>query len=398
MKTKTQPDYPYYKQALHGHSRPLAYLDLDLLQQNARDILHRSNGKKVRIASKSVRSRWVLRHLLDLDAGFQGLMCFTALEAVWLSQEGFDDLLIAYPFVDAGHIRAVCGEVRQGKQLICMVDSVAHLDRLASIAAEENVVLPVCLDLDLSLRLPGLNFGVYRSPIRSVEDAVALAKSCLEQPQLRLMSLMGYEAQVAGVGDRVPGYGIKGPVVRWLKKRSIRKVREKREAVVKALQGLGVQLDIVNGGGTGSMESTCAEAVVTEVTAGSGFFASHLFDYYDNFQHLPAAGFAVDVVRQPEPGIYTCLGGGYVASGSTGPEKQPLPHLPAGMNLHPNEGAGEVQTPLLYKGSLEIGDPVLFRHSKAGELSERFREFLLIQNGKVIDRIPTYRGEGKCFL
>ena len=146
------------------------------------------------------------------------------------------------------------------------------------------------------------------------------------------------------------------------------------------------------------MESTRAEVAVTEITAGSGFYASHLFDYYDNFKHLPAAGYAVEVVRQPQPGIYTCLGGGYVASGAPGVDKIPLPYLPEGARLHPNEGAGEVQTPILYKGQLKEGDPVFMRHSKAGELCERFNELLLVRAGKVIDRVPTYRGEGKCFL
>ena len=197
----------------------------------------------------------------------------------------------------------------------------------------------------------------------------------------------------------MPGNAVKNMLIRMLKRRSIKKLAQRRDTVVSALREAGAELKVVNGGGTGSLESTREEACVTEVTVGSGFYASHLFDYYKDFQHLPAAGYAIEVVRQPQAGIWTCLGGGYVASGSLGKEKMPIPYLPKGMKLHKNEGAGEVQTPILYQGDeLHLGAPVLMRHSKAGELCERFNQLHLEQDGKIVDIVPTYRGEGKCFL
>lgn len=393
-----QPTYEYYKDLFAGIPKPFAYLDLDLLDQNIASISRRAGEKTVRIASKSVRCRWVLDYLLQADDRMQGLMCFTAVEAVWLAEQGFDDLLVAYPCWEKSHVEAVSKVVSQGKRIWLMVDSAAHIQHLNQIGEALQTVIPVCLDLDLSLKLPGLHFGVFRSSVNSVETALALWTQVQQAPWTRMDALMGYEAQVAGLGDRTPGLGIKGPAVRLLKKRSVKVIAQRRAAVVEALLQAGASLPLVNGGGTGSMESTRAEAAVTEITAGSGFYASHLFDYYDNFKHLPAAGYAVEVVRQPQPGIYTCLGGGYVASGAPGVDKIPLPYLPEGARLHPNEGAGEVQTPILYKGQLKEGDPVFMRHSKAGELCERFNELLLVRAGKVIDRVPTYRGEGKCFL
>jgi D-serine deaminase-like pyridoxal phosphate-dependent protein len=64
------------------------------------------------------------------------------------------------------------------------------------------------------------------------------------------------------------------------------------------------------------------------------------------------------------------------------------------------EGAGEVQTPVIYTGAehLHLGDPVFLRHSKAGELCERFKSLLLVQGGKVTGEVLTYRGEGQCFV
>jgi D-serine deaminase-like pyridoxal phosphate-dependent protein len=48
--------------------------------------------------------------------------------------------------------------------------------------------------------------------------------------------------------------------------------------------------------------------------------------------------------------------------------------------------------------SLHPGDPIFLRHSKAGELCERFDRLALVQHGEVVDEAPTYRGDGQCFL
>jgi D-serine deaminase-like pyridoxal phosphate-dependent protein len=159
-------------------------------------------------------------------------------------------------------------------------------------------------------------------------------------------------------------------------------------------------LEFVNGGGTGSLERTGAEPAVTELTAGSGFFAPTLFDAYSAFSLRPAAMFALPVVRKPSSRIATALGGGYHASGAPGRDRLPQPHLPRGLKLDPFEGAGEVQTPLIGPPAerLGVGDRVYMRHAKAGELCERFDRLHLVSGAEIVDEAPTYRGEGRCFL
>ncbi len=211
---------------------------------------------------------------------------------------------------------------------------------------------------------------------------------------------MGYEAQIAGLGDNFPGQRAKNALVRRLKRRSIHEVAERRAAIVALARSCGITPRFVNGGGTGSIDSTREEAVVTEITAGSGFYAPALFDNYCDFRYAPAAAFAIEIVRRPRPSLYTCLGGGYIASGSTGPEKQPAPYLPEGAQLLSLEGAGEVQTPIRYDGplTLHVGDPIFMRHSKAGELCERFTHLYLVSDGRIVDRVTTYRGDSRCFI
>ncbi len=393
-------DYAYYRAAFAGQRMPFAFLDLDLLDENIRAVLSRAGSKHIRVATKSVRCVDVLRRILAADPRIQGLMCFTAAEAVWLARQGFDDLLLGYPCYDEADIADVATATLAGAHITLMVDSLAHVERAEAVARRHGVRLPLCLDLDMAIDMPGLHFGAWRSPLRTVAQARPVIERILASSDVTLDGVMGYEAQIAGVGDLAPGRRLKNALVWRLKRRSVREVARRRAAVVKLIAELGGTLRIVNGGGTGSMATTRDESAVTEITVGSAFYAPTLFDNYRDFRYRPASGFAAEIVRRPKDGMYTCLGGGYVASGAAGPDKLPKPYLPEGARLDPLEGAGEVQTPVHYTGDvrLGVGDPVFFRHSKAGELCERFTHLLLVKGGAVVERIPTYRGEGQCFL
>jgi D-serine deaminase-like pyridoxal phosphate-dependent protein len=374
-------------------------VDLERFDANVAEVGRRAAGRRVRVASKSVRSRTLLERILR-EPPFAGLMCYSAAEAVWLAERGFRDLLVAYPACQAEQLAAVARAVRGGAGIVLMVDSEEHVALAAAAAGRAGAVLPVCLDADMSSRFPGLHFGVRRSPLRRPEEARALARAVARAEGLVLEGLMGYEAQIAGVPDDPRGRRAEGVVIRALKRRSRGEVARRRAAMVAAVREECPGLRFVNGGGTGSLESTGAEACVTEVTAGSAFFAPALFDGYRSFRHQPAAGFALEVARRPGPGLLTCHGGGYVASGRAGADRLPQPWLPEGLRLLPAEGAGEVQTPLRDAGRerLALGDPVLFRHAKAGELCEHFDRLLLVEDGRVAGEAPTYRGEGQCFL
>jgi D-serine deaminase-like pyridoxal phosphate-dependent protein len=392
--------YPSCRDAVRGHRLPLAYVDLDRLRQNAAALVARARGLPLRLATKSVRVRSLLRLVLDEFPGFRGLMCFTAGEAAWLAREGFDDLLVAYPTVEPSELLEVADAVRGGRRLVLTVDDEAQLPALTHAAEAAGVRLGVSIELDMSSSWRVLHFGVRRSPLTTPAAVVALARAIRARPSLDLVGLMGYEAQIAGVPDAVRGQAPRNAVVRALKRRSMAEVARRREAAVAALRADGFALAFVNGGGTGSLEASRGDVSVTELTAGSGLFSPALFDGYAAFRHLPAAGFALPIVRVPGPGTYTCHGGGYVASGAAGRDKLPSVQLPEGARLLPLEGAGEVQTPVVYTGpvALAVGDPIFFRHAKAGELSERFDRVLLIEGGRAVGETPTYRGEGRCFL
>lgn len=373
---------------------PFAYIDLDLFDANVATIAPLALGKNIRVASKSIRVPEMLGRILQKGSPYKGIMCYSAREADYLARNGFSDLLIGYPCHHADDIVPLLDHVRNGVNLWLMIDSVEHVRHLHALGRSHGTVVPVCLDMDMSTDLPGLHFGVWRSSVHRPADARMVADEIGRCSHVRLDGLMGYEAQIAGLGDNVPDKKLMNMVVRWLKGRSVREISERRAQTVDTITRSGHRLLFVNGGGTGSMDTTCSEACVTEVTVGSGFYSPTLFDNYTGFRFAPAAGYAIEVVRNPKPGIYTCLGGGYIASGEVGALKQPGILFPVGAQLIAQEGTGEVQTPICYSGTLNLGDPVFLRHAKAGELMEHFNHVLLLQGGQVVGTSLTYRGLG----
>jgi D-serine deaminase-like pyridoxal phosphate-dependent protein len=391
--------YEELEQIFGATTAPFAFVDLDAMWSNAREMLGRAGGVPIRVASKSVRCRSLLTSILEFDPGFRGLMTFTLPETLWLHGHGFRDLLVAYPSADREAL-AELARLDEERPPIVMVDSVEQLD-LIDDAARGAGRVRVCIDLDLSWWPLGgrLKVGVKRSPVHEPAQARALAEEIAKRPGLELAGLMGYEAHIAGVGDRPLGKRLQGYAIRAMKALSVPELAERRAAAVAAVREVA-EVELVNGGGTGSIHSTRAESVVTEITAGSGFYAPTLFDRYASFRLAPAAMFAMPVVRRPSGGVATLLGGGYLASGAAGPDRLPAPELPRGLRLDPLEGAGEVQTPVIgaAAASLRVGANVYLRHAKAGELCERFNSLKLLSGSEIVGEVPTYRGEGRAEL
>src|SRR5919198_2111732 len=217
---------------------PFAVVDLDAFDANAADLLRRAGGKRVRLASKSVRCRALIDRALQ--GGFTGILAFTLPEALWLDR---DDVVVAYPAVDRAALAAVT------ERVTLMVDCREHLDLIAAGR--------VCLDVDAGwwpLR-GALRIGAKRSPLRTPEQAAALAREVVARG-LRLDGLMMYEAQIAGVGDAPPNRLV-GLAVRAMQRASARELAARRAAVVETVRTVA-PLRFVNGGGSGSVRPKAA--------------------------------------------------------------------------------------------------------------------------------------------
>ncbi|MFE0766566.1 amino acid deaminase/aldolase [Streptomyces smyrnaeus] len=390
-----------YDRATTQLDAPLALVDLAAFDANADDLLRRAGGKPVRVASKSVRCRALLERVLAKD-GFSGVMSYTLAESLWLARSGITDVLLAYPSADRAGYAELAGDPKLAAAVTVMVDDPAQLALIDAARDGGGERIRVCIELDTSLRLLGgrIHIGSRRSPLHSPAELADLARAVQRRPGFQLVGVMAYEGHVAGVGDAVAGAPVLSRGIRLMQSAARRELAGRRAAAVRAVRAVAPDLEFVNGGGTGSVQHTAAEEAVTEIAAGSGLYVPRLFDNYTSFTGRPAALFAMPVVRRPGVGVVTVLGGGYPASGAAGPDRLPEPWLPTGLRYAPQEGPGEVQTPLLGRPAddLLIGDKVWFRHAKAGELCERFDTLHLVEGDRVTASVPTYRGEGMTFL
>ena len=378
---------------------PLAVVDLDAFDLNAADLVRRARGTPVRVASKSVRVPALLRRVLERE-GFRGVLAYTLAEALWLEAEAVcDDVVVAYPSVDRGALGRLVASDRAAARITLMVDEVAHLDVVESVRPATGPPVRVAIDVDAGLRLGRVHVGPKRSPLHGAGDVVALAEEIARRPGLRLVGVMTYEGQVAGVQDRVPSQRARSLAVRAIKRLSASQLRARRREVADALRAMGVELEFWNAGGSGSVAETVADPVVTEVAAGSGLLAPTLFDHYASFLPRPAAFLGLPVTRRPSADVATVHGGGLIASGPSGPDRAPTPWAPAGLRLTGLEGAGEVQTPLTgpAAGRLAVGDLVWFRHAKSGEPFEHVRSVQLLSGEAFVEEAATYRGCGLAF-
>jgi len=399
--------YSIYRDIFRGKRLPLAFIDLDKFDANVAYVteLAKSAGKTIRLGSKSIRSVEMMRRIFDYDPDtYRGILTFTVEETVWLASQGFDDMIVAYPTVQPSDIELLVEMTKAGAQVWLMVDSEEHLRRLSDAGLASGTRLHACLEVDMAYRpfnLSSIHLGVRRSPVRTPEQARDLIRAAGNYPGVVIDALMGYEAHIAGISDDVPGAGLKNAVYHALKSASVRELTARRDRVVEMSHAEGVDFRVINGGGSGSIVSTGKDPLVTEITVGSGFYASGLFHHYREVHFEPSAFFAIQVVRVPADGMVTCLGGGYIASGAVDTDKLPIPMYPAGLKYLDREGPGEVQTPFVLPGDcpeLKPGDPVFLQHAKAGELCERFDELWLVKNGQITGKVRTYRGDGKTFL
>ncbi|MCW2840946.1 MAG: alanine racemase [Aeromicrobium sp.] len=376
--------------ATAGLDTPFAVVDAPAITHNADDLVRRAGGVPIRVASKSVRVRSIIEATLG-RRGFAGVMSYSLAESNWLVDHGIDDVLLAYPTASRRALRDLVADDRRRAAITVMVDSTESLEHIDALLGADHPAIRVCIDVDASLKLGPVHLGVRRSPVHSARQAGRLAAAIEQRRGFDLVGLMFYDAQIAGLPDT-------SRAVRLVKRRSAAELLDRRAAVVTAVEQ-HARLEIINAGGTGSLEITGQDPVITELTAGSGLFSPVLFDGYDAFESRPAAYFVLSVVRKPAKDIATLFGGGYIASGPTNKNRQPLPTWPEGLTAIGTEGAGEVQSPVKGKAAraLAIGDRVVLRYAKAGEMCERFDQVAIVADDGSVELVPTYRGEGKNF-
>ena len=210
--------YERYETIFEGIEAPFAFVDLDALRANADEMIARSGSKPIRVASKSVRCREVLSRIGAHSDRWQGHLCFTLPEALFLADRGFRDLVVGYPTMDRHAVSTLAGLAAADPAAAptLMVDDPVQLDLIEGAVGRGTTPIKVAIDLDVAWQtLRGnVSVGPKRSPVRTPEQARKLAEEIVSRPGLELDGLMAYEGQVAGVGDAAPGQPLKNLGIR----------------------------------------------------------------------------------------------------------------------------------------------------------------------------------------
>ena len=460
-------DYNTCRSLIHSNSIPMPamFVEMNVLDRNIDKVIQivQSSNKTIRIASKSIRVPTITNYILHRAFPHaKGLMCYCVPEAQYYAQfHQVYDLLVAYPTVQPSDLlitwelstihltddyfhfihddkkEVLSGFVKKKFDITLMIDCVEHLEilnnfwdlKLNEIKEKrpelynqyQQVKLRICIDVDLSYRpfFGLLHFGAHRSPIRTINNFEIIVKSALKFPHLKIVGVMTYEAQIAGVPNLNPYTKLLNPIIQILQKFSSKNVLQKRVEILKVLSKNNIKLEFFNGGGTGNIQQACSDPSLSEVTAGSGFFQCCLMDYYSSNDNECALSFAIQVTRSCEINSITCQSGGFIASGSSCWDKFVFSHhfnyqlkliclsnraptifLPDDLKVIDQEGFGEVQTPIIGKGTknVKLGDPIFCRPAKAGEIAENFNYYYLKRNDELLCTANTYRGDGFRFF
>src|ERR1700723_105454 len=227
---------------------PFAVVHLAAFDANARDLVRRANGVPIRVVSKSLRCRHLIERALARP-GYRGVMSYSLAEALWLHATGTtDDLLVAYPTADRASLRALAADDAARQHITVTIDSAAHLDFIDATLGAGHPVIRVCLDLDMSWRPlpygPVVQVGTWRSPLRTPAQAALFAETILGRPGFSLVGVLGYEGQIAGLGDAPPGRPVRAALVQAMQARSSAELNERRAAAVGRVPAL-THLDFV---------------------------------------------------------------------------------------------------------------------------------------------------------
>lgn len=395
--------YYQIKEVLQDQSYPLALVDLDAIDKNF-DILAKlakENHKKIRISTKSLRVPYLIKYLYNKNRSlFSGIMCYRASEASFLfSEYGFEDILIGYPEVSKTELSEFAELAKRGCNISMVVDSQEHLELINSIGEKEKVKLNVVLELDGTLKLLNekINIGAKNSSIGSIEEFKTRLETIKKSPYVNLKGVMLHEAPLAEHPTSLGFLASKNPIRNRIKNISLPRIQEFREKAFDLLIKEGFEAEIINGGNSRSFNVTIKDETLSEVNLGAAFLGADFIE--EKLDLTNALFFAVEVVRKPSSDYITCMGGGYIASGTT-KNSQPKITMPLGLSVT-ESGFGEIQTSFKIqdpKLRINLGDPVLLTHTNSGELAEHFSYYIVCRDREIISEETTYRGEGLIFL
>ncbi len=229
---------------------PALMVDEAALDANIATMAQRVNGRvALRPHAKTHKSAWIAHK--QLAAGAVGVCCAKLGEVEALSAAGVRGVLLTSPVVDDTALQRVCDVAAIDAGFICPVDHPDPVTALSATASDRGVSVNVVIDVDV---------GLMRTGVAGAAEAVALADHIERCPSVDLVGVQGY----GGHWQHIVGFEAR--------REAVRAGMDRLSAVVETLRTAGHRVDIVTGGGTGTVEADLELGVLNEIQPGSYVF------------------------------------------------------------------------------------------------------------------------------
>jgi D-serine deaminase-like pyridoxal phosphate-dependent protein len=166
---------------------PFLYVDLDRMNSNIAAMAAAARELRVRLRPHAKTHKVPEIARLQIAAGAAGVTVAKVSEAEVFTDEGIDDLFVAYQVVARAQLERLV-RLAHRVQLRCAVDSREGAEVLSRAATDAGVELSVMLEIDL---------GIGRTGVRAGVAACELAQRITELPSLKLIGVYGFRGMRA---------------------------------------------------------------------------------------------------------------------------------------------------------------------------------------------------------
>jgi D-serine deaminase-like pyridoxal phosphate-dependent protein len=229
---------------------PALIVDEAVLDANITAMAQRVDARAaLRPHAKTHKSAWIAGK--QIAQGAVGICCAKLGEAEALSEAGVRGILLTSPVVEPAALTRLCDVAALDPYFKCVVDHSEAVASLATEAQRRSLVIDVVVDVDV---------GLMRTGVSGVAEARALADDVAGHTALRLTGVQGY----GGHWQHIEGFDAR--------RDAVRAGMERLAHVVDALRGDGHRIDLVTGGGTGTVQADLELGVLNELQPGSYVF------------------------------------------------------------------------------------------------------------------------------
>lgn len=231
---------------------PCLILDLEALERNIRKMgeYAKAHGMRHRSHGKMHKSIDVQR-LQESLGGAVGVCCQKVSEAEVFARGGIRDILVSNEVRDPLKIDRLARLPTHGARIIVCVDDVTNVAELSAAAQRHGTKLECLVEVDC---------GAGRCGVKGADAAIGIAKAIDAAPALKFSGVQAYQSSMQHLesyADRKAKLDDAIVLVR---------------VVVEALRAIGLQPELVSGGGTGSYYFESSSGVYNELQCGSYAF------------------------------------------------------------------------------------------------------------------------------